>query len=91
LIPEDARRERRDLFRFVRTNQHGEFIMRGLAPGDYNLVAWENEVDIDAIYDADFMKPYLLLSNAQSVKVSAKAKYNVALSAISDEVDQAAK
>ena len=91
LIPDDAHCERRDLFRFVRANQHGEFIMRGLAPGDYSLVAWENDIEMDAIYDADYMKPYLSLSNAHSVKVSAKTKYNVALNAISDEVDQAAK
>jgi protocatechuate 3,4-dioxygenase beta subunit len=91
LIPEDTRRQRRDLFRFTRTDQHGEFTMRGIAPGDYKLVAWQADIEIDAIYDADYMKPYLSLSNAESLKVNARSKYRVALSGISDEVDQAAK
>jgi hypothetical protein len=51
----------------------------------------EGDIEMDAIYVADFMKPHPPLSNTKSVTVNARSQYSVALSAISDEVDQAAK
>ena len=39
-VPETAR-ERLDLFKSGRTDDSGRFEMRGLAPGDYEILAWE--------------------------------------------------
>lgn len=87
LIPEEARRERRDLYRFVRTDQAGHFTMRGIAPGDYKLLAWEGDMEMEAIYDADFMKPFIALSKTQSVQTTSGAKQTFAIRAISEETD----
>jgi hypothetical protein len=87
LIPEEARRERRDLYRFMRTDQAGHFTMRGIAPGDYKLLAWEGDIEMEAIYDADFMKPFIALSKTQSVTTTSGAKQTFAIRAISEETD----
>jgi hypothetical protein len=64
-----------------------KFEIRGIAPGDYKLLALDGEIDTDAIYDADFMKPFLALSKALSIKVNSQGKYQLSVIGISDEVD----
>jgi hypothetical protein len=68
-------------------NQRGEFEIHGVAPGDYKLLALDGEIESDGIYDAEFMKPFLALSKAQSIKVDPRGKYQLSLIGISDEVD----
>jgi hypothetical protein len=57
LIPDAARRQRGDLYRSVSSDDSGRFQLRGLAPGDYKLFAWER-VEDGAWQDPDFMKLY---------------------------------
>ena len=42
LVPDIRLRQRDDLYKAVSTNNAGRFQMRGIAPGDYKLFAWEN-------------------------------------------------
>lgn len=64
------------------TDQNGKATFKGLAPGEYNVVAWEQDpdtldksvferearVNYESVRDQEFMKPYA----AQLVKVSVK-------------------
>lgn len=52
LIPDD--RSRLGLYRRVLTDGTGHFMIRGLAPGDYKLFAWEDAPD-NAHYDPEFV------------------------------------
>jgi protocatechuate 3,4-dioxygenase beta subunit len=56
LVP-DTRRDRHDLFKSVHTDQHGQFKMDGITPGDYLLLSWD-EVEDGAWEDPDFLKPF---------------------------------
>jgi hypothetical protein len=57
LVPDAKHRDRRDLFRQERTDQHGVFKIKQVAPGDYALYSWD-EVEDGAWEDPDFMKPF---------------------------------
>jgi hypothetical protein len=57
LVPEATRRGRLDLYKNVRTDQHGQYTITGIAPGDYRLFSWD-EVEDGAWQDPDFVKPY---------------------------------
>jgi hypothetical protein len=57
LVPDAARRERHDLYKTARTDQHGQFVLRGLTPGDYKLFSWD-QIDEGAWEDPDFLKPF---------------------------------
>ena len=37
------------------SDQSGHFIIRGIAPGDYKLFAWE-DIENNAYFDPDFMR-----------------------------------
>jgi protocatechuate 3,4-dioxygenase beta subunit len=54
LVPRD--RSRLELFRSSSADQYGRFVLRGVAPGDYRLLAWE-EVESGAWMDPDFLEP----------------------------------
>jgi hypothetical protein len=45
------------LYKTQTTDQYGHFILRGIAPGDYQLFSWD-EVEDGAWEDADFLKPF---------------------------------
>ena len=55
LIPEQ--RERRDLYRQVWTDDQGNFQMKNLPPGDFQVFAWE-DVDNEMWFDRDFLVLY---------------------------------
>jgi hypothetical protein len=42
LVPEAARRENLALYLSAATDASGRFVMRGIPPGDYKLIAWES-------------------------------------------------
>ena len=87
VIPDVPRRGRRDLYRMLRADQKGEFAIRGVAPGKYTILACDCDIENEAIYDADYMKPYLALSKAQSIEVTPRGKSFLVLGAIADTTD----
>ena len=57
LIPEISHRKQFYLFRSVTTERSGHFIIRGIVPGDYKLLAWE-DVETGAWEDPEFLKDF---------------------------------
>jgi len=57
LVPDGPRRSQTRLFKLASTDQYGHFILRGIAPGDYKLFAWE-EFEPGAYEDPEFLKRY---------------------------------
>ena len=50
-------RARVERYRKTVTDQSGRFTLRGVAPGDYTLFAWES-VEGEAYYNPEFLKTY---------------------------------
>jgi Carboxypeptidase regulatory-like domain len=57
LVPDAKHRDRHDLYRRERTDQHGVFKIKQIAPGDYTLYSWD-EVEEGAWEDLDFIRPF---------------------------------
>ncbi|MGB9242599.1 MAG: carboxypeptidase-like regulatory domain-containing protein [Candidatus Acidiferrales bacterium] len=58
LVPEGERRRRQfRLYKDTTTDQYGQFILRGVAPGSYKLFSWK-EVENGAWEDPDFLAPF---------------------------------
>jgi len=55
LLPEASRRQRVGLFKSATTDQNGVFTLRGIAPGNYSIVALEN-VERGAWMDPNFLR-----------------------------------
>ena len=55
-LPSLENRKRRDLFKKVSTDQHGHFVLRGIRPGEYTILALD-ELDED-YRDPDVVKPF---------------------------------
>jgi hypothetical protein len=72
LIP-DRSRDRNDLYKTSTTDASGHFTLRGIAPGDYHLFAWE-AIDPFAYFDPDVMKLYE--SKGKPVHIAESAKEN---------------
>jgi len=58
LVPEQSRRGNASLYKRIDTNPTGEFLFRGIAPGNYKLFAWPASPPDSAEQNASFLKPY---------------------------------
>jgi protocatechuate 3,4-dioxygenase beta subunit len=67
LVPELDRRKQFRLYEDTTTDQYGQFILRGVAPGMYKLFSWK-EVENNAWEDPEF----LALFESQGTKVTAE-------------------
>jgi protocatechuate 3,4-dioxygenase beta subunit len=56
LVPDKQRRQFYSLYKDVKTDHAGDFILTGIAPGDYELFAW-NDVEYGEWEDPDFLGP----------------------------------
>ncbi|HXU19214.1 MAG TPA: carboxypeptidase-like regulatory domain-containing protein [Verrucomicrobiae bacterium] len=56
LVPDKQRRQFYSLYKDAKTDQAGDFILTGIAPGDYEVFAW-NDIDNDEWEDPDFLGP----------------------------------
>ena len=70
LVPEPKLRARIDLYRTATTDQHGAFEFKAIAPGDYQIFAWD-DVEADAWFDPDVLKDFE--KQGQSVAISPNA------------------
>ena len=66
LVPESKRFENRALFATATSDASGQFVFRGVAPGDYRLFAWESTPP-NAYQNSNFIRKYE--SKAQIVHV----------------------
>jgi hypothetical protein len=67
------------------TDQRGNYILRGVPPGEYVLMAWE-EVDNGAAEDPEYRKPYE--SKAVAVKIDEKGASTASLEVIARPAKQ---
>jgi uncharacterized surface anchored protein len=88
LVPKNAPAVRGDLFKTVYTDQNGSFQMRGIPPGEYKLMAWE-EVETGAAEDAQFRAAFERY--AAEAKVGASASLTQSLEMITKDAVEAEK
>ncbi|HET9130067.1 MAG TPA: hypothetical protein VFO86_03910, partial [Terriglobia bacterium] len=79
LIPSSPHRGNLNLFKTASTDQNGTFTFRGVAPGDYSILAWE-EVEPNAWLNAEFLKPFE--SQAQRISVVGTSSTDVSVRVI---------
>jgi hypothetical protein len=58
LVPPTSRRGNRSLYKAVSTDQYGRFTVTGIAPGNYQLFAWQRDPE-GAYYNERFLSRYL--------------------------------
>jgi len=73
IVPAQSRRGNLNLFKTGFTDQYGRFSLRGVAPGDYGVLAWE-DIDNGAWESPEFLKDFE--SRAVRVSVSAGSPRN---------------
>jgi hypothetical protein len=79
LMPDSPKRDQFRLYRLATTDQLGRFFLRGIAPGDYKLFAWE-DVEVNAWQDPDFLKPFE--EKGRSVHIEENGRQTVELTSI---------
>jgi uncharacterized surface anchored protein len=84
-VPEARSRNHPDHYRKAVTDQSGRFTLRGLPPGEYTLVAWEN-VDGEAYYNPDFLKIYE--GQGKALHVNEGERVSVQLKVIPGDEDE---
>ncbi|HLQ79099.1 MAG TPA: hypothetical protein VK210_17200, partial [Terriglobia bacterium] len=77
-----ARRQNAALYKFGITDDMGRFTLRGVAPGDYKLFAWES-IPITAWQNADYIAKYE--PRGRPLRVESGTRSSVALSLIPDK------
>jgi hypothetical protein len=74
-----SRRKNLDAFKMVLTDLNGGFIIQGIPPGDYGLLAWEDVSD-GAYSHPEFLLPFE--SRLVSIKVVQNSAQSVELRVI---------
>jgi protocatechuate 3,4-dioxygenase beta subunit len=85
LIPDTNRSKRRDLYQQNSTDQHGHFQLKGLNPGDYTVMAFEDLGDND-YHDPEFLKTYA--PSGQDVRLKEGEHQSILLKVIPASEDQ---
>ncbi len=57
LVPDAARRSRRDQYRVAVSRENGKAILRGIPPGSYKLFAWE-QLEPNGYLNSDYLRAY---------------------------------
>jgi len=83
LVPEPRHRDQIRLYKSTTTDQYGHFTLRGIAPGDYKLFAWE-DIEAGAYLDADFLQPYE--ERGENLRVVEAGRHSVRLKLILPDI-----
>ena len=67
LVPGGQRRDFYHLYKDVKTDQNGNFVLNGIAPGDYEVFAWK-DIEHAQWEDPDFLEQF----ERDAVKISAE-------------------
>jgi hypothetical protein len=78
LVPDSSRRSITRLFKTIATDQQGRFILRGIAPGEYKLFAFD-DLGFGAQYDPDFLKQHEEKGKALSLRESSQESVTLKL------------
>ncbi len=73
LVPEGDRRKQFRLYMTTTTDQSGQFVLRGIAPGTYKLFSWR-EVEDNGWEDPEFLAPF----ESQGTRVTAEENGHIA-------------
>jgi hypothetical protein len=76
LLPSPMKEERNDLYKLVSADQNGQFTLQGIAPGEYQIFAWE-EIDPGRYTDPEFLKTHESAATKVSVKANGQAQVNL--------------
>jgi hypothetical protein len=82
LIPEEGHRSYGSFYKTAETDEHGRFSIRGVAPGEYKIYAWE-DIEEGAHQDPDFVKAHE--SDGQTLSIKERGHETVQLKAIPAE------
>ncbi len=77
LVPNEPRRSEMQLYKSVTTDQNGHYVLRGIAPGDYEVFSWE-DVELKAWEDLEFLRGFENRSEKVSVEQSEQKTVNLA-------------
>jgi hypothetical protein len=55
------------MFKETQTGENGSYSLKGVAPGDYKILAWEN-IEAGAYLDPEFLKRYEGMAENLSLK-----------------------
>jgi hypothetical protein len=78
LVPTSVSRLRFDRYRTAITEDNGQFTIRGIAPGDYRLFAWQ-DLEPNAHLNLEFMRPYEDLGTAVHIEPGATGTVSLRL------------
>jgi hypothetical protein len=83
LVPEEANRNNSDLFRRARSDSKGKFILRGIPPGSYKLIAFEGYDAEELINFPDRLKE--IEDRGERITITEGGKYSPVLKLISPD------
>ena len=81
-VPELDKRSQQRLFKLTVTDRDGHFELKGLAPGEYQIFAFE-EIEYGAYVDSELLKP--ISDKGQRVTIKAKSKESLNLRVVPAE------
>jgi len=77
-VPQGPKSGRTDLFKVASADSSGHFRLRGLAPGSYEIFAWE-EIESNAWRDPDVLRSFAGFAKLISVEDGSRANIEVTL------------
>jgi protocatechuate 3,4-dioxygenase beta subunit len=83
-VPEEKYRNLPDRFGIGSSDQHGRFTVRGLAPGNYTLYAWQ-DLEEGVWRDPDFLKSQEANGTAVKVEEGSRQTLDLKISPVAEE------
>lgn len=84
VVPEEKYRKIFSRFGIATSDQNGHFSIRGMAPGNYTVFAWQ-DIEPELCYDPDFLKSQEPYATPLKVEEGSRQKLELKLSPIAEE------